>query len=73
MAAGISQKLLADTLNISESIYQYYEYGKKEPTMGKLEKFAQYYNVSIDYLCGLDDIPNRRQSDEESAALEQAI
>nr|DAF98986.1 MAG TPA: helix-turn-helix domain protein [Siphoviridae sp. ctDmR33] len=52
-----TQKQVAQAVGVSETMYQYYEYGKNEPTVGVLIALAKYFNVSLDYLCGLSDEP----------------
>ena len=54
---NISQKKIAKDLGFSESHYQTYEYGKTEPTISKLIKLANYFDVSVDYLIGRTDDP----------------
>lgn len=53
----ITQKYLADYLNIQERAYQNYEYGNREPNIDSLIKIADCLNVSIDYLVGRSDDP----------------
>lgn len=53
----ISQKQLANTLEISERNYQRYEYGEREPSLSTLVKLANYFQVSLDYLVGRSDNP----------------
>lgn len=36
-----------------------YERGEREPNFEKLERFADYFNVDIDYLLGKSDIENK--------------
>ena len=55
----VSQKCIAESIEISESLYQYYEYGKREPSISNFAKLCNYFNVSSDYLLGLSDDPNR--------------
>ena len=55
-----SQKQLSEVIEVSETQYQNYEYGKHLPTIDKLEKLCTYFNVSADYLLGLSDNPERR-------------
>ena len=50
--ARLSQKELSDKLNLKLMTYNGYENGKAEPSIDKLIKLADYYNVSIDYLVG---------------------
>lgn len=56
----LTQKQVAQGTGMSENHYQFYEYGKIEPTIGTFEKFCNYFNVSADYLLGLSDNPERR-------------
>ena len=52
---------LAKNLNIDQSTYSDYENGKINIPIDQLIKIADFYNVSLDYLVGRDDVPNRRQ------------
>ena len=61
---GITQKQVAEGIGVAESYYQVYEYGKKEPTISKLEKLCRYFNVSADYLLGLSDEPTAHRREE---------
>ena len=56
-----TQREVADDLGITEGAYQNYELGKYEPKMGTLNKLADYLDVSVDYLIGRDNIPNRKK------------
>ena len=47
-----TQKEIADKLGITQFTYCNYEKGKTEPDINLLIKLANYYNVSLDYLCG---------------------
>ena len=49
---NIKQKDLALYLDVSSSTIGKYEVGKREPNIEKLNKIADYFNVSIDYLVG---------------------
>lgn len=51
---GLTQKELAQKLNIATNTYGGYELGTSEPTIETLIKLADYYNVSVDYLIGRD-------------------
>ncbi len=53
----ITQVQAAKAAGVSESMYQFYEYGKSEPTASVLIALADFFNVSIDYLCGRTDKP----------------
>ena len=54
---GLMQRSVADGLNIAESSYQIYEYGRKKPGFDKLIDIANYFDVSLDYLVGRTDNP----------------
>lgn len=48
----LTQKELSEKLNISLRSYCAYEIGAVEPNIKTLIKFADFYNVSVDYLIG---------------------
>ena len=52
-----TQREVADDLGITAIGYQRYELSKCEPKMGTLNKLADYFDVSIDYLTGRTDNP----------------
>ena len=53
------QSDIARLLNVSGSMVSFYENGVHFPRDEKmLLKIAEHYNVSLDYLFGLTDIPN---------------
>lgn len=56
---GITQKQAAAGANIAERLYQSYEYGKVIPSATVLITLANFFNVSLDYLVGRSDDPNR--------------
>ena len=58
---GLSQQGLADQIGISKSNINMYERGEREPSIARLEVLADYFNVDMDYLLGLSDIPNKYQ------------
>lgn len=49
---GITQRELAEHLNVSQISLSYWETGKREPSLDVVRKLAEYYNTSIDYLVG---------------------
>lgn len=55
-AKGLSQKQIADFLNMQQRAYQRYEYGQREPNHETTIKLADCFDVSIDYLLGRTDI-----------------
>ena len=50
--SGLTQKELAKLLNITNKAYWSYESGRTEPNIETLIKIADYFDVSLDYLCG---------------------
>lgn len=60
----LSQKQLAQILDMSQTGYSKYETGENDIPTQILIKLALYYNTSVDYLLGLTDIkepPNDRK------------
>lgn len=49
---GLTQKEIADKLNIGSTSYQRYENGTREPKLGTLCMLADIFNTSTDYLLG---------------------
>ena len=47
-----SQKIVADLLSVHQTTYSSYELGKLEIPLESLEKLADFYRVSVDYLLG---------------------
>lgn len=54
----LTQKDIATFLNISQPAYQQFESGKKKMNLETMEKLADFFNVSTDYLLGKTDIPD---------------
>lgn len=52
---GISQYKLADELNVSQSAIGSWEAGTRECNFSMLAKIAQYFNVPVDYLLGVEN------------------
>ena len=49
---GIQQQQMAGLLNVSRASIYKYQQGKAEPNIETLIKIADYFDVSLDYLCG---------------------
>ena len=54
---GVTQKVLAKSLSLSERGYQKLEHGTTTPTIETVTKLCDYYNVSSEYLLGYTDDP----------------
>ena len=52
-----TQQEIADLLEISRSNYSLYEAGKRIPPIENIEKLADFFKVSVDYLLGRTDHP----------------
>ena len=57
--ADLTQADVAKILNISRQHYSMYERGDRELPMHHFITLAKYYNLSLDYLSGLVDIPKK--------------
>ena len=58
-AKGISQLKLAMDLNANQNTISRYETGEREPGIVELITLADYFDVSVDYLIGRTDNPQR--------------
>lgn len=61
IACGLTLKELGEQLGFAESTIHHYETGKREPDIQNLIKIAQYFEVSVDELLGLDPPEQKRQ------------
>ena len=52
---NVSQKEIAEHLNIKQNTYSQYETGKRQLPIDVLIKLAKFYKVSTDYILGLED------------------
>ena len=48
---------MADYLNMQRSVYRRYESGQRETPAWVVDKLADFYHVSTDYLLGRTDDP----------------
>lgn len=51
---NIGQIQLAEAIGVGKSIISQWELNRCEPTLSNLIKIAKYFEVSIDYLAGLE-------------------
>lgn len=51
----LSQKAMSKILNISEDVYSNQENGRSNMSIDTAIKFANYFNVSLDYLFGISN------------------
>ena len=75
--AELTQSALANILQIGQSTIVCYERGEREPTVSNLLKYADYFNVSMDYLtCREDDfgqLTTRAPGDFYTSPTEQKL
>lgn len=60
VSKGFTQKQVADAIGVTEVSLQRFEYGSSRPSLDTLIALADFYNVSLDYLVGRSDVPERR-------------
>ena len=51
----IPQAQIAELLNVGQKTYSDYELGKSRIPVDSLIVLAKFYNVSMDYICGMAD------------------
>lgn len=64
---GLLQRELAKNLGMTQQTISLYESGHREPDWKTLNKIAEYFNVSVDFLLGNTDEP--RSADKVKEAL----
>lgn len=52
---NLGQIALAKKIGVGKSVISLWELNKSEPTLSNLVKLALFFNVSTDYLAGLED------------------
>lgn len=57
---SLLQKDIASAIHITVRNYQRYEKNEAQPTLPVLIALADYFDVSLDYLVGRSDNPERR-------------
>lgn len=50
----LTQLQLAEILGTTQRTVSYYENNQREIPVNVLVKYAKYFNVSLDYICGLE-------------------
>ncbi len=60
---GLSQYAFADRFGISQSTIGNWEAGKREPNFKTMQRIADFFGVTVDYLLG------RQEKEEESSQL----
>lgn len=55
LSKKVTQKEIADAIGVSSVSVQRFEYGSVRPSLDTLIALANYFDVSLDYLCGRDE------------------
>lgn len=69
----LTQKDIATFLNISQPAYQQFESGKKKMNLETMEKLADFFNVSTDYLLGKTDFPDLDLEIDIDTAIDNSV
>ncbi|HIY60383.1 MAG TPA: helix-turn-helix domain-containing protein [Candidatus Eisenbergiella pullistercoris] len=65
---GITQRQLSRELNMAPTTLSGYANGYREPDFFTLTQFADYFQVSVDYLIGYSEHPYRTRASRDLAA-----
>lgn len=71
--ANITQKELAEAINTSQQNIAFYEKGERKPKHDMVEKLANFFNVSIDYLLGKTDFPDPDLEVDIDTAIDNSV
>lgn len=58
----LKQKDIAKILGVTDRAVGHYESGARRPSQDILEKLADFFNVSVDYLLGRTDVRNLEEN-----------
>ena len=53
--SGLTQKQVSEKLGVNSVTYLHYEKAQREPPLALLADMAAFFDVSVDYLLGLED------------------
>ena len=53
--SGLSQRDFAEIIHASQNTVSQWESGKREPSYAIAREIANYFNVSVDYLLGIEE------------------
>lgn len=67
---GLSQQAVADYLHCSAVSYSRYETGSRSPSLDLLIKMAECFDVSLDYLLGMNKISEQGLTQYEVSLIE---
>lgn len=67
---NLTQSQVAKSLGITRERYGLYETGKRQMSIEMLDKMAEFYSISVDYMIGRCENNNQRLSKDEKQLLE---
>lgn len=70
---GYTQKEIAEQIGTSQPSYQNWEKGSRKPSRETIQKLADFFNVSTDYLLGQTDIPNSTLEADIDTAIDNSV
>lgn len=70
---GLTQKDIAEMLNLPQTTYRNYEQDCREPTATTLKRLADFYGVSCDYLLGFESEKKSPEEAEEETEILNSI
>lgn len=71
LEADLTQAEVAKHFDISQPAYAQWENGIKKPKQDKLERIANFFHVSTDYLLGRSNIRNPNENSEIECLINQ--
>lgn len=69
----LTQKEVASHFNTSPQSYAQWEKGLRKPSAENLQKLADFFNVSTDYLLGKTDIPDPDLEIDLDTAIDNSV
>lgn len=63
-----TQSELAQKIDVARTTYAMYEQGNREPDYETIQRIANFYDTTTDYLLGLTENPNKVRKDEKDIA-----
>ncbi|MES5896931.1 helix-turn-helix domain-containing protein [Bacillus cereus group sp. RP43] len=66
----ITQEQLGNAIGVSKMAISYFEKGKKSPGRESLEKIADHFNVTTDYLLGRSEDPELNEEENKTVTEE---
>ena len=70
---GYTQKEMAENLGTSQPSNQKWEKGTRKPSRITLQKIANFFNVSTDFLLGETDIPDPESDIDLDSAIDNSV